>query len=243
MDDMKRRVSDLCDLKDKLVCGAKEAMNNGLASVDTHEMGEVTDMIKDLAEAEEKCWKALYYKSIVEAMQEDPEEMGPDGYPMGRRGYDHWRYSSGKFAPAGHGHYSRAGFMPMEMMDDPWMMAEEYGDVERDRMMGRPGADRGGYSNSSRNGQNGSSDGSGMGANGRMGYHGSERGHRYDRWNEARMGYRQSKDAAHKEHMDASAREYVVDLAESVKEVWKDADPAMKKEIKNKLVALTGEMN
>lgn len=244
MEATKAKVRDLCELKEKLMCSAKEAISRGMQNVDTHEMGAVTDMIKDLAEAEEKCWKACYYKMMVEDMKKDTDEMEREGYKGGRMGYDNWRYSSGRFAPTGRGHYDRAGFMPGEKLDEPWMMAEGFGDSALDRMMGYSDGSRGGSSSHSSPGsQNGSSYGSSMGSNDRMGYPRSERGDRYDRWSKARMGYHESKDATSKERMDATAREYVVDMAEAVKEVWKDADPAMRKEIKNKFVALTGEMN
>lgn len=235
MEKTKQKVSELCELKDKLMCCVRDEFSKGIQQVNTHEMGQVVDMIKDLAEAEEKCWKAKYYESIVEAMEDEKDyeemmaKMGQGG--EGRMGYDNWRYSSGRFAPTGHGH--RSGYRPGETVDDPWMMAEGFG---RQNM---------GYSGS--NGRGGSGDGrgsqSGMGGNGRMGYSGTERGHRYDKYVQARMGYHESKDATHKEHMDASARDYVMDIADSVEEIWRDADPAMRKEIKNKFVALTGKMN
>lgn len=237
MEKTKKYVEDLCDLKEKLYTSARDALAKGCQNVDTHEMGEVVDMIKDLAEAEEKCWKACYYKSIVCAMKKSEEEdemmmklaMSGEGgddmmdYRRGmRRGYDNWRYSSGRFAPTGRGH--RSGYMPMDDDMDPWM--------DEAQRMGYDGGDRGASSNRNQNG-----------SNNRMGYMPSERGDRYDRYNRARMGYNETKDARSKEHMDTAARDYVVDIAESVREVWKDADPAMRKEIKNKLVALTGEMN
>lgn len=57
----------LKDMKEKLMCAVECEMCN-LANVNTAELGEVIDMIKDLDEA-------LYYASITEAM-EDKEKMG-----------------------------------------------------------------------------------------------------------------------------------------------------------------------
>lgn len=200
MEKTKMAVNDICCLKDRLIESAREAMSRGIQNVNTHEMGEVTDMIKDLAEAEEKCWKGCYYKMLVcGEMMDDREEN-----EMDRMGYDNWRYSSGRYAPKGRGH--RSGYRPTEGME-PWMN-EDY-----------------------------------KGADSRMGYSGSDRGSRFDKWSKARMGYHQAKDASSKEHMDSTARDYVIDMAEAVKEVWREADPAMRKEIKNKFVALTSEMN
>lgn len=58
----------LCKIKDTLISLVEQQMTNPQC-VDTHEMGEVIDMIKDLAET-------CYYVSIVEAMEdkEDNEE-------------------------------------------------------------------------------------------------------------------------------------------------------------------------
>lgn len=58
----------LCKIKDTLINLVEQQMTNSQC-VNTHEMGEVIDMIKDLAET-------CYYVSIVEAMEdkEDHEE-------------------------------------------------------------------------------------------------------------------------------------------------------------------------
>ena len=58
----------LCKINDTLINLVEQQMTNPQC-VDTHEMGEVIDMIKDLAET-------CYYVSIVEAMEdkEDNEE-------------------------------------------------------------------------------------------------------------------------------------------------------------------------
>lgn len=237
MEELKMKISRICNLKDQFLTAAESEMAKGTECVNTHEMGAVVDMIKDLCEAEEKLYKACYYKSIVEAMDEEEEKqelmmkIGMGG--EGRMGYDNWRYDSGRFAPKGHGH--RSGYRPGEEVDETWMMAEGFGENPWESMGYSSGQSGGGSTGRSSQGS--------MGSNGRMGYTGSDRGYKYDRYRQARMGYHESKDATHKEHMDASAREYVVDIAESVKEMWKDADPAMRKEIKNKFVALTSELN
>lgn len=238
MEELKSKVRELCEMKDELVCAAKAQFSQGVQSVPTHEMGAVIDMIKDLCEAEKDLYKAHYYKKMCEDLHEEEEEMERMGYRGSRMGYDNWRYSSGRFAPTGRGHYDRSGYRPGEMVD-PWMMAEGFGENPWHDMDGAH--HDGGSMSSSDHSQNGSR--AAQNSYGRMGYSGSERGHRYDRYSKARMGYHQSPDASSKEHMDASAREYVVDIAESVKEIWNDADPAMRKEIKNKFVALTSEMN
>ena len=87
-------------------------LDKGIENVDTKEMGEVADMIKDLNEAE---YRAVIVKSMEEADEERKEydkellrvlkdEYGEEG---GRRYYDHYRYADGRFAPKGHGTYRR----------------------------------------------------------------------------------------------------------------------------------------
>lgn len=90
------KLNDVCRLKHDLI---DEAIRNK-DSYSIEQMGEVVDMIKDLAEAEEKCVKACYYHTIINAMHDESDD---------RYGYDHWRYSSGRFAPKGKGKY---GYRP-----------------------------------------------------------------------------------------------------------------------------------
>ena len=224
MHELMQKAEKLCEIKDKLVTAMADQVNMGIQNVNTHEAGQVIDMIKDLAEAEEKCWKACYYKSIVKVMR-DEDEWAQSLPPEERRGYDHWRYSSGRFAPSGRGHYS-SGYRPMEGMHDmdPWMNMG-HGD---DRT---PRRDHDGQNRSHMDGSD------------RYGYTPSMRGMKYDKYARARRGYDEHKDAGSKSQMDESAKEYVVDMAESVREMWRDADPALRKEIRNHFVALTGEMN
>lgn len=56
----KNRFLDLMDSK---------VEERGIDRVDLREMGDIADIVKDLAEAEEKCWKAEYYKAVTEAME------------------------------------------------------------------------------------------------------------------------------------------------------------------------------
>ena len=59
---MAHHCSDLCNIKDRLVELTKEAIAYDIQCIDTHEMGEIIDMIKDLSQA-------IYYDSVVESMQ------------------------------------------------------------------------------------------------------------------------------------------------------------------------------
>ena len=116
-------------LTEKALC----ELEKGTENVDTCEMGQVVDMIKDLNEAE---YKAVIVKAMKKAdeekeeydkmlLRELKEEYGEDD---GRRFYDHYRYSDGRFAPKGHGSYRRGYEEP------PYyhMTPEMYRDMDRD---------------------------------------------------------------------------------------------------------------
>ena len=116
-------------LTEKALC----ELEKGTENVDTCEMGKVVDMIKDLNEAE---YKAVIVKAMKKAdeekeeydkmlLRELKEEYGEDA---GRRFYDHYRYSDGRFAPKGHGSYRRGYEEP------PYyhMTPEMYRDMDRD---------------------------------------------------------------------------------------------------------------
>ena len=115
-------------LTEKALC----ELEKGTENVDTCEMGQAVDMIKDLNEAE---YKAVIVKAMKKAdeekeeydkmlLRELKEEYGEDA---GRRFYDHYRYSDGRFAPKGRGTYR--GY------SEPYyhMTPEMYRDMDRDK--------------------------------------------------------------------------------------------------------------
>lgn len=115
---------------EKLAECAEKQFNNGIESVDTAEMGQVTDMLKDLAEA-------MYYRTLTKAMDDsDPEEIMEmfERYGNGgRRYYDHYRYADGRFAPKGRGTYRRGYDEPpyYHMTPEMYRNMENYRDMDR----------------------------------------------------------------------------------------------------------------
>lgn len=85
-------VDKIYNVKAKII----EHMEKAVAAdrMDVAEMEKLADMVKDLSEAEEKCWESEYYKSVTKAMAEHPsgyDSMGyePVGYDrMASIGYD-----------------------------------------------------------------------------------------------------------------------------------------------------------
>ena len=66
-------------VKNKLIECVEHEMSKGVENVNTHEMGMVIDMIKDISEAEKSCAEADYYESVVDAMDEGAGRYGYDG--------------------------------------------------------------------------------------------------------------------------------------------------------------------
>ena len=111
-------------------------LDKGIENVNTEEMSEAVDMIKDLCEAE---YKAVIVKSMKKADEEEEEynkellralkdEYGEEG---GRRYYDEYRYkTTGRCAPKGKGSYvGRRGYEepPYYHMYPERDMDREYG--------------------------------------------------------------------------------------------------------------------
>lgn len=126
----------------------------GAENVDTKEMGEAIDILKDLYEAKEKIVKSCYYKYILAAMEKEEteeeetkkimekmrEEYNGEDEDMERRFYDNYRYKrTGRYAPKGRGTYvGRRGYtepmyhMPLDMYHN--YSAEELRDMDRENM-------------------------------------------------------------------------------------------------------------
>ena len=69
-------VEEIYKMKNELLQQAKkELADRGPERIDVNRMGEIIDMVKDLAEAEKSCWEASYYRKVTEAMEE-----GTSGY-------------------------------------------------------------------------------------------------------------------------------------------------------------------
>ncbi len=111
------------DMIEKLSECAKCEIDKGVENIDPCEMGQVTDMMKDLAEA-------MYYRTLMKAMEESSADETMEMFERfgdGRRFYDNYRYADGRFAPIGRG--TRRGY--------DHMMPEMRDSMEHDRDMDR----------------------------------------------------------------------------------------------------------
>ena len=59
----------------------------GIERINASELGLYVDMVKDLAEAEEKCWKAAYYRSVTESMGQKSGYQVQGGGTVSSAGY------------------------------------------------------------------------------------------------------------------------------------------------------------
>lgn len=250
MHEIKMKAQEICGLKDRIYKYTDSAIS--CDQVDIAQAGQLVDMIKDLCDAEKNIYKAAYYCAVTKAMKEYD---GGD-YPMddeGRMGYDHWRTSSGRYAPKGTGHWTpihgRSGY-PMPAEGDwrpeftPWGDAELYG--------GMMGYDNRGGGNRSQGGPN-STVGSGRtgSTGGRMGYsdpdmerylHDERHGRPYRDWQLARKHYTETKSEGDRQEMSEHAKEHVADTVMTMKEIWQDATPELRTKMKADLTALMNEM-
>jgi hypothetical protein len=217
---------------EKLSEFAKCELDKGIEQVDTKEMGEVAEIIKELSEAE-------YYAKISKAM--DEAEYGEDYDYMGaydehsRKGYrGQKRDSRGRYM-------SRRGYeTPMMMYDDmDYESMEHMRDM--DRPYGRMGyAGSGSYSGHSSSGMNSESN---MGNSGSSSS-GGNRGNSESRYDRARRGYEETKEmhksnsSEDKQHKIKSLEEYMKELSEDVTSMIEGMSPEEKTLAKTKLQSL-----
>lgn len=214
--DGKNTLEKICTLLDIMTDGLKSATNQGLNNLDTHEAGQVADIIKDLSEAkknltdaEKNEWESCYYASIVKAMK-DADERGDEedryGYipreasRVGKRGMQRdrikrWVRDPDTFEDE---MYERAGYTPGRKMSRD----DRSSDNSSDERYGKP----------------------------------------YREYIDSRRHYSESKSQADKDMMEMYANEHLMDVMGSVREIYKTADPDMRKRMKSDLTKLVGEM-
>ena len=211
----------------------KSEVDKGIDQVDTKEMGEVADIIKDLCEAE-------YYAKISKAM--DEAEYGEDYDYMGaydeheRKGYRGQRRDS------------RGRYMSRRSYTEPMMMHDDM--REMDYMDGRMyyGGSTGGNSSNMGGSSSGMSGGSsntgsrGYSEGGQMSSR-MQRDGREGRSGESRRGYMESKEQGKdKSEKMQNLEEYAKTLTEDVTEMVQGMSPEEKALLKNKMQTLMSKI-
>lgn len=252
---LEAETKDLTHICERLTEAIKHELDNGIENVNTKEMGEAVDMLKDLYEAKEKMVKACYYKQFMEAMEEEAggeEEWEDDG----RRGYrGQPRDSMGRYMSRRGRRGGRRGY------EEPWDEVYDYNEMERMRDVDRPSMNRMYYSGSSSSGQSsggsgmsggnmggGSSGSSGGSSSGSRGYEESRGGSygrsegrdsREGRSGGARRGYMEAKEIGKEKAEKMKELEtYMKELSSDVTEMISDASPEEKAMLKSKMQTL-----
>ena len=209
-------------------------VDKGIEQVDTKEMGEVTDMIKDLCEAE-------YYAKISKAM--DEAEYGEDYDYMGaydeneRKGYRGQRRDS------------RGRYMSRRSYTEPMMMHDDM--REKDYMDGRMyyGGSTGGNTSNMGGSSSGMNSGSsntgsrGYSEGGQMSSRMQRDGESESRYDRARRGYEESKNmndtsADGKRKSMENLESYMKELSEDMTQFVGKMDANEKAMVKSKLQTL-----
>ena len=179
---------------------------------------------------------------IVEAMDEAEQEekfMGRMGY-RGRARNGRFVHRSGRGRSAGYTPYLH---MMEEGMDD-YDMYDEMPYPMTGYRMGYTDGNRGG--NMGNSSSSGSYSGNYGGGNSRSGYEGmrqpSRYGESYDRYSDRRRHYHETKDAESKKQMDDSMKEYMADVIENMRDMWKDADPTLRQTMKADLTKMVQQL-
>lgn len=204
------------DMIEKLSECAKCEIDKGIENIDPCEMGQVTDMMKDLAEA-------MYYRTLMKSMEESSADETMEMFERlgdGRRFYDNYRYSNGRFAPKGRG--TRRGY------DEPpyfHMTPEMYRGMEHDRDIDR-NYGRMYYTEPTESGMNMTESG-------------------YDK---AKRHYTETKEmhkantAEDKEHKMKSLENYMKELSGDITELLTDMTAEERTMLKSKLSTLVSKM-
>lgn len=212
-------IKKMCE---KLMDAVNYELDKGVENIDTKELGEAIDMIKDLYEAKKEMYEACYYKQIMEAMEDHDFENEEEIMDEGRKGYrGRSRDSMGRFTSrGGRGRGKRGYEEPMMMYDSDWDEMERMRDMDRMsyNRMGYSGVSGIGYSQGgqtsggqSSSGMSGSS--SSMGSGQSSGSMGGNRSYSESRYDRAKRGYEETKAM----HNSGSAEDKQITMKEAEK--------------------------
>lgn len=221
MHEVKEKARKLCALKDEILDYASSSIKCDQMDVDT--AGKVVDMVKDLCEAEKDLYKAKYYCTAAEGMLGELDDDGSED----RMGYDNWRTPSGRFAPKGSGNYRPNQAGPHTRSGYPWPAEGDW----------RPEFDKGHMMDGRDPGRMGYSD-----PDYEKVMRDERHGRAYKDWKMARRHYTETKSDGDRQEMSEHAKEHVADTIMTIKEIWQDADPALRTKMKADLTTLVNEM-
>lgn len=245
MEEKKARLEKVSKMKEDITCWCCEEVGKGKEAVDTKELGDAIDMIKDLAEAEKECWMAMYYEKVVKSMEESEEEQKTNRYSMGYNpliqmpSFQPWGSSMGYPNSDGDsmgmgynpnrssttGRYMR-GFHPGAMTPEMTEMSYTDAYLEDPEKFKESMGYRMGYTP--------------MVDQAEM--EEMRNGRAFRDWNRAKRHYTQTGSSADKDEMNLHANEHVAATIATMREIWKGAEPEQKKRMKADFQNLLNEM-
>ena len=207
-------IEEIASMEKQLVSCTKSELAKGVESVDTAEMAQATDMIKDLSKALKNHAEAKYYCAVTEAMEEydeceldEPERMGFTRGRMSRSG------SSSRSGSRGSRTRNQSGSIRMGFTDtDEYYKDGRYLDMDEPMSRIREMED-------------------------------PRFGKAFNKFRMARKHYHDTKSSMDKEDMSDSAKEHMADTVMTIKEMWKEADPELRRDMKTHLDNLIKELN
>ena len=204
-------------LANAIACNYTDFKN--ISGQDLEELGKWVDIKKDLAEMEYYETEKLKNISIVEAMEKEATE-APDPEVAG---YNHRRYSSGRYAPAGRGHYAGYPYYENDMYgyndrNGDNTMYDDRSDVHMNNRMGY--TDR----------------------TGTIGTRSSRYGYMYDEFDKARRNYTNTNTDEDKRQMHDAAGGVVTTAKEMLEKAWQYMEPEEKAKAKNELISSISKM-
>lgn len=104
-------------MRERLEEIASEQCQRDLHGVDTHELSQVVDMIKDLACAEKACLEADYYEAVLDSMEQERYGYQPERYGYKNQYGSHWQANPSNRRMRRKG-YSEEGVENLRMMMD-----------------------------------------------------------------------------------------------------------------------------
>ena len=157
--------------------------------------------------------KACVEACYYETVIKAMEKADEEDEREGRMGYNAYRYANGRYAPKGRG--TRRGYTPEMGMMNPYLYDPDF-EEEMEK--------------------------------GRLGYQEEDpdddpkQSKEYNEYKRAKRHYTESKSPADKQRMDEHAMKHINQAMDSFREMWRDADPNMRKRMKADLTTLVGEM-
>lgn len=238
------------EMMEDLINSVKPEIAKGLCGpdVDGNAVGQMIDMIKDLASAKKDCMEACYYASVVAAMNKGGNGQNWDSEwdenPMSiLMGYNPNRSANGRYASSGGDRTTgksgfHEGMMPQisrDFLDQAYL---------HDPNFERRIREIAGYS-----GRNGEMDMRDPRRNGSrmnmMGYDDgmqTEHGKTFDDYQMAKRNYSTTKSSADKDAADKRAIVYVGSTLNNFREMWNESDPALRKRMKEEFDSLMDDI-